>query len=418
MKKMLCILCAVLFLFSGCGNSSNNTGILQPSLIPNIPLNEVVPIYTLEHREIGSVEHHGNFIFAQDSIIYTKIVSTTDEGMITEMEYYRFIPSTGENIKLGSVSNWAYQSHDTALIDNHLYLYLSVIDTPRGAGNKEVTILRFFDIDLSQNTMTEIFAEKDGYLYNSLTAANGRIFTTKYLPGESVLAEYRPGSNELTPLKSYFNNEDFSGDSIQQIACDENTISILILEMHSQGDDTLRIDRYDHDMNFLYSVDASPISSDRDEIDQPVLQFRVSDDFVYYENLGSTCFLGKIEDKILKPCMEFADDLKIPYDTRFDEKRFDAKLILAEDVKQDRPTMLFLYSHEWSRRYLYLFDKKDEIMRRAEIPNHSEENKYFFVSAARDASDHMLVYEHYGSFARKGNFSRMYYFNFADLLFS
>ena len=116
--------------------------------------------------------------------------------------------------------------------------------------------------------------------------------------------------------------------------------------------------------------------------------------------------------------MEFEDDLKIPYDTRFDEKRFDAKLILAEDVKQDRPTMLFLYSHEWSRRYLYLFDKKDETMMRAEIPNHSKENKYFFVSASRDDSDHMLVYEHYGSFARKGNFSRLYYFSFSDLSFN
>lgn len=353
MKKAVCLLCLVALLFSGCG-----------SQVPPPGENEKIPLLNAEHEKIGELYGSGNLILADDSVIYTRALPSRDtaDSVGVDAEYYQYIFSTKENIKLATVEKAVTFSKNPVIIDNHVYLH---IFTSRGLTKGD---MRLFDIDLEKHTMTQVSSEEDGFPYNSTARLEDRLLITKLETDGSSLEEYTPQTKETKTLMRFdYNEETHSGDFIRSVSTDETTISLLMLEMQSEDSYSMRIDVYDRQLNFLRSIDASLISPEENELRQGVTYFEVFNGMVYYQNLSSTRFLGKIEDDILRPIKQNMDFSKV------------SELTKHEDT--------IMFYHPLFGNMIYLLDKRDGTIRTSQFIVKS----YYFLDIARDSQGRLLV---------------------------
>jgi len=170
MKKIVYLFClAFLIILSGCirtPESDNKTSSdskmpsdFKQTIDPNATIsNEKISIYNINNTKIGEIERYGILVQTDDSIIYSKI-PTGSVNSINEMDYYRYIFDTNEDIKLGTIKNWSYEAkYDTSVIDNSLYMFITTGDT-HVISNRT---LELYKVDLSDNTMSVIFSEKGG----------------------------------------------------------------------------------------------------------------------------------------------------------------------------------------------------------------------------------------------------------------
>lgn len=86
------------------------------------------------------------------------------------------------------------------------------------------------------------------------------------------------------------------GETIRQISADENTIALMMLVKEDADSVKLRVDVYDHNLNYIKSVDVTDISSEPNELRQGISNFQYSNGLFYYENFSSTRFLGEISN--------------------------------------------------------------------------------------------------------------------------
>ena len=120
--------------------------------------NESLPIYNKNNETIGQINHYGSLIQTNDSIVYTKI-PTDKVNSITEIDYYRYMLDTKQDIKLGTINNWAQQSTESVCLDEHLYLLI----TTGEVSDEQNRTVKLLDIDLKNNSIKVVLSEEGGF---------------------------------------------------------------------------------------------------------------------------------------------------------------------------------------------------------------------------------------------------------------
>ncbi len=373
----------------GCSNMTQLSENSSDSTDTDIPHNVVNIIYDKDENVIGQIERYGMITMTDDSIIYAKVSDTS----INERTYYRFVIKTKENIKLGTIKNWYYESaYNNTIINNHLYMRITRSD------DKE-KIITLYDIDLNNNTMSEVFSEKSDFSYNSMTMARNKLLLTRMIDGHCCLDEYNPENKEIKTIMDYgyFDDENNTGKAVRQITSDENTISALILKMETDKKVSMCIDTYDYEMNLLDSSDISILfkcSSSMDKFSQmrmPVSHFFILNNYIYYENFSVTKFLGKIKDNnIIENNLSF----KSAYEA---ERNRDTKIFFRSDISN-----------------IYFFDTVSGDMKNTEF--NINDNRYNIYSICRNKNDNLLITMGYKDENGETHL-KLYYLNQSDLNF-
>lgn len=405
MKKKVYLFClAFLIILSGCIRTPESDNKMPSDFKQTIDRNatisnEKISIYNINNTKIGEIERYGILVQTDDSIIYSKI-PTGSVNSINEMDYYRYIFDTNENIKLGTIKNWSYEAkYDTSVIDNSLYMFITTGDT-HVISNRT---LELYKVDLSDNTMSVIFSEKGGFPYNTMTVTGNKLLMVRVITaGGCEVEEYDTISGSRKIIKKFdFNDKTSTGETIRQITSDESTISLLRLKMESENKINLYVDIYDHEMNFLHSVDVSTIpakltDSPKNELQQGVSNFVVKNNYIYYANFSITRFLGKIENKSLRSIMEINPEFEIA----------------AESVKS-KNTGLFFQSFNKDND-LYLLNYADGTIKKSTFK--ADDERYYIIYVSRDTDDNLLLTMHYKNPDTGEELApKLYYLNLSDL---
>lgn len=396
--RILAILLCIFFILplGSCGDANYENLPIDGDVPMSLIDNEVLPIYDINNTVIGEIEHYGAIIQTEDSIVYTKLSDGPTES-IDEMDYYRYILESGENIKLGTIKKWSYQNSNKVYVNDRLYFFVAT-----NVDDSQERTLKFCEIDFKSNTMREIFSDKGGFPYNAMTlVGNHKIVYTKILENGACLMEYNVETEETTLLKSFaFDDDGLKGETIRHVSSDENTISLLILKMQSEDQVELRIDRYDHDMNYITSIDMTSLSSDPNELRQGVWYFQVYHDYVYYENFSISRFLGRLEGNTIKQVAETDYNFSLISSAfnNFDKTLFYENLTASNDI--------------------YCLDSVDGTLKKTQF-HAPDEDRYYIVNAYTDQNDHLaLVMSYRDPDTAEFLEPRLYYINVSDLEFS
>lgn len=377
MKRIIGLLCLIFILIlCSCEDHAKNQKIqdVKQTLTPNASIsNEAISIYDINNTKIGTIERYGALVLTDDSIIYNKI-PTGSVDSISEMDYYRYMFKTKENIKLGTVKNWSYEAkYDTTVIDNSLYMFVTTGEI------SDITsrTLRLYKIDLKSNTMSVVFSETGGFPYNSMTAVGKKLLMVRVIAtGGSELDEYNTETKERKTLKKFdFDDKANIGEAIRQITSDENTISLLRLKMDLGGKSNLFLDVYDHDMKFQNSVDVSTISPNstdatQSELRQGVSSFVVVNDYIYYANFSTTRFLGKINNHSLRSIIDINPEFEMS----------------SESAKSELSGLF--YQSFGKKNDLYLLNYSDGIMKKTTF--YADDKRYYMINISR-YNDKLLI---------------------------
>ena len=378
MKKVICMVCSFFLIFlNGCNN------ILRNDFDDTFDIANVTnSIYDINNKVIGQIEHFGRMQLTDNSIIYTKIPNAPVKK-ITKIDYYRYVIETGENIKIGTVKEFVgCADYDAVIVNNHLYSFITTGDFV----DIDKRVLKLYDIDLNSNKMSVLSTQKGGFPYSFMTVAGNKILMGKSVPyGNCYVEEYNIDTKETSIILNFdYNYETEVGDGLRQITSDENTISLLRINSESKDDACLYLDIYDHEMNFLRTVDLATICSDTegsDEVNQrcqAVSSFFVLNNYIYYENFSLTRFLGKIEGDSIKSIMKTNMYLKMASEL---VKNQDASVFFQAYGTVDD-------THEGGND-LYLFDTVSGIIKKAEF--YADYEGYYFVNATMDTNDNLLI---------------------------
>lgn len=356
--------------------------------------NELLPIYNKNNESIGQINHYGSIIQTNDSIIYTKI-PTDKVNSITEIDYYRYMIDTKQDIKLGTINNWAQQSTESVCLDEHLYLLI----TTGEVSDKQNRTVKLLDIDLKNNSIKVVLSEEGGFPYNSMVGVGDKLFIAKVLSNGSCIEEYNIKTNKIkTLIKFDFNDKTTVGETIRQISADENTIALMMLVKETADSVKLRVDVYDHNLNYIKSVDVTDISSEPNELRQGVSNFQFSNSLFYYENFSSTRFLGEISNNQILKTIETNDTFAMALET------------------ENNKTKLFYQSFSPNNNYLYLWNMKDKTLLKSEF--YADNTKYYIINMTRNSNDDCLITMYYRSKSSGEKLTpRLYYVNLADLKF-
>ncbi len=399
MKKTLAVFCTVciftIFIFIGCT-------VKDEPIYSNPELhNNALQIYTFDNQLIGEIENYGSINFATDSIIYTRLPDgKTQTSYYPTLDYYRYDLNTGNNIKLGTIDECVYQAPYRALLDNHLYISVTTGDMAE-TENRYVKIL---DIDLNNNSMSEIASYRGGNPYSFVTEVFGKIWFIQMETGEKLnkdfIGEYNPQTKELSKVKSFqFDNDSLTGETPRGIYTDDNFIYIMTLKMETEANVELRMDVYDKQMNFVRTVDLSSLDSDKNELRHIVGGFKVLDDYIYYGNFSSTIFFGKTGENGLTPVMS-------------EDKLRDSGVASESVIDRDK-LMIF---NEFEGNNIYLFDKNSGSFKSSEF--YSDKDKRCQIKNIFMNGDDMLIYMG-GRDLQTGEYlpEMLYYINVNDLDF-
>lgn len=309
--------------------------------------NTVYTLYNAERQQIGELELYSVIAQTEDSIIYTK-----GQGKSNKLDFCRYILENGESITLGTVENECYDAMNPLYLDEHLYLFVSTGDL---FGEYTTHLM---DIDLEKNSMSTISSEENGYPYSTMTAVGTRVLIAKgNHNGTSELVEYDPATQKSTTLFGYRLDENNRGEEIKGITSDEETVSLAVLKTEDEAE--LRIDVYDHEMNFLRSVDLSMLGFDLTEKKDPIRCLVFTEESLYYENYSrSIKFLGRIEGEL------------IPY-LNLEEEGYDLFTSVFTSVS-DAKTPLFYEMFDFDGK-LIRWNTKTGTLEQAAFPPNDEE---------------------------------------------
>lgn len=356
--------------------------------------NESLPIYNKNNETIGQINHYGSLIQTNDSIVYTKI-PTDKVNSITEIDYYRYMLDTKQDIKLGTINNWAQQSTESVCLDEHLYLLI----TTGEVSDEQNRTVKLLDIDLKNNSIKVVLSEEGGFPYNSMVGVEDKLFIAKVLSNGSCIEEYNIKTNKTqTLIKFDFNDKTTVGETIRQISADENTIALMMLVKEAADSVKLRVDVYDHNLNYIKSVDVTDISSEPNELRQGISNFQYSNGLFYYENFSSTRFLGEISNNHILKTIETNDTFAMALET------------------ENNKTKLFYQSFSPNNNYLYLWNMRDKTLLKSEF--YADNTKYYIINMTRSSNDDCLITMYYRSNSSGEKLTpRLYYVNLADLKF-
>lgn len=401
MKKVLAliIICLLAMNFTACEQNQikNNESKLNNNNYSTKEFafsNESLPIYNKNNETIGQINHYGSLIQTNDSIVYTKI-PTDKVNSITEIDYYRYMLDTKQDIKLGTINNWAQQSTESVCLDEHLYLLI----TTGEVSDEQNRTVKLLDIDLKNNSIKVVLSEEGGFPYNSMVGVEDKLFIAKVLSNGSCIEEYNIKTNKTqTLIKFDFNDKTTVGETIRQISADENTIALMMLVKEAADSVKLRVDVYDHNLNYIKSVDVTDISSEPNELRQGISNFQYSNGLFYYENFSSTRFLGEISNNQILKTIETNDTFAMALET------------------ENNKTKLFYQSFSPNNNYLYLWNMRDKTLLKSEF--YADNTKYYIINMTRSSNDDCLITMYYRSNSSGEKLTpRLYYVNLADLKF-
>lgn len=401
MKKILAliIICLLAVNFTACEQNQikNNESKLNNndySAKEFVFSNESLPIYNKNNETIGQINHYGSLIQTNDSIVYTKI-PTDKVNSITEIDYYRYMLDTKQDIKLGTINNWAQQSTESVCLDEHLYLLI----TTGEVSDEQNRTVKLLDIDLKNNSIKVVLSEEGGFPYNSMVGVEDKLFIAKVLSNGSCIEEYNIKTNKTqTLIKFDFNDKTTVGETIRQISADENTIALMMLVKEDADSVKLRVDVYDHNLNYIKSVDVTDISSEPNELRQGISNFQYSNGLFYYENFSSTRFLGEISNNQILKTIETNETFAMALET------------------ENNKTKLFYQSFSPNNNYLYLWNMRDKTLLKTEF--YADNTKYYIINMTRSSNDDCLITMYYRSNSSGEKLTpRLYYVNLADLKF-
>lgn len=356
--------------------------------------NETLPIYNIHNEPIGEITHYGFIAQANNSIVYAKIPTGTT-NIVTEMDYYRYIIDTKENIKLGTINDWSQQSTEVVYLDNHLYLMVMTGDIT----SKESRTLKLLDVNLNNNSLSEVFSEKGGFPYNSMVGVGSKLLMAKVLSNASCVDEYDITTKEIkTLIKFDFNDKTTTGETIRQICADDNTISLMMLVKETADSVKLRVDVYDHNMQYMRSVDTTDISSVPNERLQGISNFQFSDGNLYYENFSSTRFLGQTKNNQVLKTIDTNDTFAMATET------------------ENNKVKVFYQSFSLDNNHLYLWNTENGNLLKGEF--YADDKRYYIVNMTRDSNDNCLITLYYRAKDSDEKLKpRLYYINLKDLDF-
>lgn len=401
MKKILAlmIICLLVVNFTACEQNQikNDESKLNNDYYSSKEFafsNELLPIYNKNNETIGQINHYGSIIQTNDSIVYTKI-PTDKVNSITAIDYYRYMLDTKQDIKLGTINNWAQQSTESVCLDKHLYLLI----TTGEVSDKQNRTVKLLDIDLKNNSIKVVLSEEGGFPYNSMVGVEDKLFIAKVLSNGSCIEEYNIKTNKTqTLIKFDFNDKTTVGETIRQISADENTIALMMLVKETADSVKLRVDVYDHNLNYIKSVDVTDISSEPNELRQGISNFQYSNGLFYYENFSSTRFLGEISNNQILKTIETNDTFAMALET------------------ENNKTKLFYQSFSPNNNYLYLWNMRDKTLLKSEF--YADNTKYYIINMTRSSNDDCLITMYYRSNSSGEKLTpRLYYVNLADLKF-
>ncbi len=283
MKRCLIVfLMLVLAIFSGCTDTEDGTWQADT---------DELHIYNLNNEIIGKFETSGGIRHIDGGFVY-KQTYLSESGRLKE-EFYRYEFSTSESTYLGTINDVQYAAQDFVYLDNCVYLLEFIGDITESS----YPTLEVWKIDLSSNSMMRIIKEKNVSPHSLMVAENNKLLMYWVKRDGSELVEYNITDKKQKILKRFvFDNAAGKGMAIRKMTVDETTISFLVIDCRSEEDFDLRVDVYDHDMNFIRMIDMQKISEINTEKRQTVRKLQVMGDYIYYENNSSTKFLGKIQD--------------------------------------------------------------------------------------------------------------------------
>ena len=401
MKKILAliIICLLAMNFTACEQNQikNNESKLNNNNYSTKEFafsNESLPIYNKNNETIGQINHYGSLIQTNDSIVYTKI-PTDKVNSITEIDYYRYMLDTNQDIKLGTINNWAQQSTESVCLDEHLYLLI----TTGEVSDEQNRTVKLLDIDLKNNSIKVVLSEEGGFPYNSMVGVEDKLFIAKVLSNGSCIEEYNIKTNKTqTLIKFDFNDKTTVGETIRQISADENTIALMMLVKEAADSVKLRVDVYDHNLNYIKSADVTDISSEPNELRQGISNFQYSNGLFYYENFSSTRFLGEISNNQILKTIETNETFAMALET------------------ENNKTKLFYQSFSPNNNYLYLWNMRDKTLLKTEF--YADNTKYYIINMTRSSNDDCLITMYYRSNSSGEKLTpRLYYVNLADLKF-
>lgn len=401
MKKILAliIICLLAMNFTACEQNQikNNESKLNNNYYSTKEFafsNESLPIYNKNNETIGQINHYGSLIQTNDSIVYTKI-PTDKVNSITEIDYYRYMLDTNQDIKLGTINNWAQQSTESVCLDEHLYLLI----TTGEVSDEQNRTVKLLDIDLKNNSIKVVLSEEGGFPYNSMVGVEDKLFIAKVLSNGSCIEEYNIKTNKTqTLIKFDFNDKTTVGETIRQISADENTIALMMLVKEAADSVKLRVDVYDHNLNYIKSADVTDISSEPNELRQGISNFQYSNGLFYYENFSSTRFLGEISNNQILKTIETNETFAMALET------------------ENNKTKLFYQSFSPNNNYLYLWNMRDKTLLKTEF--YADNTKYYIINMTRSSNDDCLITMYYRSNSSGEKLTpRLYYVNLADLKF-
>lgn len=334
------------------GNESNGTS--------SESLHRPLSIYNGQNEEIGKIEYDGMITPTSSGFVYMK-----NGANETEWEFHQYTFATGESVKLGSIQNGYLRPLHGVVLQNHLFTFVVTMEG-------EEPVSRLMDLDLGSHTMSELYSEAGSFYFNSMVSDGDRLLFVKVMANESRVEEYNLSTNEKKILKSFpFDDAKALGESVRCVYTDGDTISLLLVVKETEDSVQLRVDVYDRNMQLLESKDVTGISDREDELRQRIAYFTYSDGLMYYQNISSTRFFGRITDAGLEKFM----DLDIVHK-------------MAYDATQYSDTRLLFCSNNESNA-LYLLDMKTGNIRKSSF--FADDRNYQFVNIFRDVNNDVLI---------------------------
>ncbi len=232
-----------------------------------------------------------------DSFIYLSVDGST-------ATYYRHYINDNKKVVLGTVDNFCLSTKNTVLIDDTLYVYVSVFESDNGDTSNVL-----LGINLSENE-TNSYKNADNSLAGLLTYQfDEGIITLKNVVNEENITTYldifdvnsKSWKQENTNV---VDKNTYIGSAIFGLYGNEEAVYVLHDEcLGGQGNVNTTLKVYDTNMNEIQTIN---IANDlRDYIlSSRIQEMAVFGNYIYTQNTSNYSLLGKIEGNNIEPIIK------------------------------------------------------------------------------------------------------------------
>ena len=369
MKRVFSLLCAPVAALMLVGCSITDTVSDYSYTMKYTYSNSKIDIYDSSETMIAQIEEQGLEIFLGDRLVYSRLPKGFGR-FNNRWDIYCHDFLSGQDEYLGTIKGvYGFLGHQDVYLDEHVYVTVTLGDL---AGETAV-----YDIDLSGKSVEMIYSTDDGCVYGTLSSVGGKLLISNLGESNSRIVEYDPETKQ-TKTAVTVSKDDGTGtlSAIRTMCSDGDLVYVLrVVYTADHSKSTLYLDRYDLDYTLLDSIDMKDIFDPEqqaifDQTDQIVVNFIVSNGYLYYENFSTMVYLGRIkEDNTFE---KVYSDYSGVIDSAYDPYTDDDKLLLLEE------------GYDNGTNKLYLFDSTDGTMKQCDLGMNEPERYLCGVSKSLD----------------------------------